>query len=125
MSWDSYASHLDDPRTRSLCRRINSVVDPEVESHFPAHMAGSARVRTRDGEELENLVVVAKGEPENFPAPGELRAKFNGLIGDYLPGERRVALAEALDAFEAAERAGDSLHMSRPREHEHRLRASA
>ena len=125
MSWDSYASHLDDPRTRSLCRRINSVVDPGVESHFPAHMAGSARVRTRDGEELENLVVVAKGEPENFPAPGELRAKFNGLIGDYLPGERRVALAEALDAFEAAERAGDSLHMSRPREHEHRLRASA
>ena len=125
MSWDSYAPHLDDPRTRSLCRRINSVVDPEVESHFPAHMAGSARVRTRDGEELENLVVVAKGEPENFPTPGELRAKFDGLIGDYLPGERRVALAEALDAFEAAERAGDSLHMSRPREHGHRLRASA
>ena len=125
MSWDSYAAHLDDPRTRSLCRRINSVVDPQVESHFPAHMAGSARVRTRDGEELEKLVVIAKGEPENFPAPVELRAKFDGLIGDYLPGEQRVALAEALDAFEAARRAGDSLRLSLPREHEHRLRASA
>ena len=125
MSWDSYAAHLDDPRTRSLCRRISSVVNPEVESHFPAHMAGSARVRTRDGEELEKLVVIAKGEPENFPAAVELRAKFDGLIGDYLPGEQRVALAEALDSFEAAERAGDSLHISRAREHEHRLRASA
>ena len=123
MSWDSYAAHLDDPRTRSLCRRISSVVDTEVESHFPSHMAGSARVRTRDGEELEKLVVIAKGEPENFPATAELRAKFDGLIGDYLPGEQRVELADALDSFEGAARAGDALHISRAREH--RLRASA
>ena len=123
MSWDSYAAHLDDPRTLSLCRRVSSVVDPEVESHFPSHMAGSARVRTRNGDELEKLVVIAKGEPENFPAPVELRAKFDGLIGDYLPGEHRSALADALDALEAAERMGDPLHMSRTREH--RLRASA
>ena len=112
MSWDSYAVHLEDPRTRSLCRRISSVVDPEVESHFPTHMAGSARVRTRDGEELEKLVVVAKGEPENFPSAAELRAKFDGLIGDYLPGEQRAELAEALDGFEGAARAGDALHIS-------------
>ena len=123
MSWDSYAAHLDDPRTRSLCRRISSEVDPEVENHFPAHMAGSARVRTRDGEEFEKLVVIAKGEPENFPATAELRAKFDGLIGDYMPGEHRVALAEALDGFEAAERVAATLHLGRAREH--RLRASA
>ena len=123
MSWDSYAAHLDDPRTRSLCRRISSEVDAEVETHFPAHMAGSARVRTRDGEEFEKLVVIAKGEPENFPATAELRAKFDGLIGDYMPGEHRVALAEALDGFEAAERVAATLHLGRS--HEHRLRASA
>ena len=123
MSWDSYAAHLDDPRTRSLCRRISSEVDPEVETHFPAHMAGSARVRTRDGEEFEKLVVIAKGEPENFPATAELRAKFDGLIGDYMPGEHRVALAEALDGFEAAGRVAATLHLGRA--HEHRLRASA
>ena len=123
MSWDSYAAHLDDPRTRALCRRISSEVDPEVESHFPDHMAGSARVRTRDGEEFDKLVVIAKGEPENFPASSELRAKFDGLIGDYLPGEQRAELAEALDRFEGAARAGDALHISRAREH--RLRTSA
>ena len=114
MSWDSYAAHLEDPHTRALCRRVSSVVDPEVESHFPAHMAGSARVRTRDGEELEKLVVVAKGEPGNFPAPEELRAKFDGLVGSHLPGDRRAALAGALDAFDHAERAGDVLALSRP-----------
>lgn len=123
MSWDSYAVHLEDPCTRALCRRISSVVDPEVESHFPAHMAGSARVCTRGGEKLEKLVVIAKGEPENFPSAAELRAKFDGLIGDYLPGEQRVELAEALDGFDGAARAGDALHISRAREH--RLRASA
>ena len=114
MSWDSYAVHLDDPHTRSLCRRIRTVVDPEVEDHFPAHMAGSARVRTRGGEELEKLVVIAKGEPENFPAPAELRAKFDGLIGNYMPGEQRAALAGALDTLESAERAADALASCRP-----------
>ena len=123
MSWDSYAAHLDDPRTRALCRRVHSVVAPDVESHFPAHMAGSARVRTRDGGEIEKLVVVAKGEPENFPAPAELRAKFDGLVGSHMPGEQRAALAGALDGFEDMARAGDALHISRPRER--RLLASA
>ena len=114
MSWDSYAAHLGDPRTRALCRRVSSVVDPEVESHFPAHMAGSARVRTRDGEELKKLVVVAKGEPGNFPAPAELRAKFDGLIGDYMPEEDNEALATSLDAFEGVGRVADAMAMSRP-----------
>ena len=67
--------------------------------------------------------MIAKGEPENFPASSELRAKFDGLIGDYLPGEQRAELAEALDGFEGAARAGDALHISRAREHQ--LRASA
>ena len=114
MSWDSYAAHLEDPRTRALCRRISSVVDPEVENHFPAHMAGSARIRTRHGEELEKLVVVAKGEPENFPAAMELRAKFDGLIGDYTPSEGGDALARAFDTLESAERAADALVLCRP-----------
>ena len=123
MNWDSYAAHLEDPRTRALCRRISSVVDPEVESHFPAHMAGSARVQTRDGGNFKKLVVIAKGEPENFPAPAELRAKFDGLVGAGLPSDRRAALAGALDAFDHAERAGDVLALSRPLRPE--LRASA
>ena len=115
MSWDSYAAHLDDPRTRSLCLRVRSVVDPKVESHFPARMAGSARVRTRGGDKFERLVVVAKGEPENFPPPAARRAKFDGLIGAYMAGGQRAALADALDAFERAERAGDALALSRVR----------
>ena len=126
MSWDSYAAHLEDPRTRALCRRISSVVDREVESHFPAHMAGSAKVRTRDGQELGKLVVIAKGEPENFPASAELRAKFDGLIGHYLPGEGSDALARALDAFESVERAADALALSRaPQQPLERPRLSA
>ena len=124
MSWDSYAAHLEDPHTRALCRRIRSVVDPEVEDRFPAHMAGSARVRTRDGRELEKLVVVARGEPGNFPAPSELRAKFDGLLGRHMPGGQRAELAALLERFESAERAGEVLRLSRP-QHEPRLRASA
>ena len=109
MDWNSYAVHLDDPRTRALCRKVRSVVDSRVERLYPARMAGSALIRTRDAEEREKLVVSAKGEPDNFPGPTERRAKFDGLIGDYMSPAQREALAGALDAFDTLDYAGEAL----------------
>ena len=96
MTWDSYEQHLEDDATRALCQRITTVADPEAEAEFPRYMAGVARVRTRDGRDLSRKVTVAKGEPENFLSGAEQRAKFDGLVADYLPETVRRALADAL-----------------------------
>ena len=114
MSWDSYAQHLADPETLALCRRTRSVVDPEVQAHYPAYMAGSATIQTSAGPRRK-VVTVAKGEPENFPCAAELRAKFDGLIGGYLESGQRDALAGALHDFESVEDVSTVLELSRPR----------
>ncbi len=112
MGWDDYARHLGDPRTMELCRRVSTVVDPRVEAEFPAHLAGSARVRTA-GREFDKVIVVAKGEPENFLSRDELKAKFDALVDPYTDPESRDRLARAVLELEHSDRVADVLAMAR------------
>ncbi|MDX1433738.1 MAG: MmgE/PrpD family protein [Gammaproteobacteria bacterium] len=95
MGWDDYAKHLADDDTLALCKRIRTVVDPKAEAEFPAHMSGIARVHTGAGK-FEKLVVVAKGEPENFLSDAEMRGKFDDLVSPYLDEAHRERLAKTL-----------------------------
>jgi len=95
MGWDSYAPHLKDDATLALCKRIHTVVDAQVEAKFPEYMGGVVRVHTGRGN-FEKMVIVAKGEPGNFLAASEMRAKFDDLTGPYLDESERDALAGAL-----------------------------
>ena len=103
MNWDDYEKHLRDEDTLALCRKIRTVTHPKVEAEFPANMSGLAMVKLRSGETVEKLVVVPKGEPDNFLTGAELRAKFDGLTAPYLSDERRNALAKTLLAFDRVE----------------------
>jgi 2-methylcitrate dehydratase PrpD len=113
MGWDSYARHLDDADTLALCRRIRPVVDPVAEAEFPAYMSGVARVRTSAGE-LEKVVVIAKGEPENFLTDAELRAKFDDLTAPSLDQAARDALANAALGLEALTDTRELMALARP-----------
>jgi 2-methylcitrate dehydratase PrpD len=95
MGWDSYAPHLKDEATLALCRRIRAIVDDQVEAEFPTHMGGIVRVHTGRGN-FEKMVVIAKGEPENFLTGAEMRAKFDDLTRPYLDQAARDGLADAL-----------------------------
>jgi hypothetical protein len=53
------------------------------------------RVHTGGGS-FEKMVVIARGEPENFLSVEEMRAKFDDLTGPYLNAGERDALASAL-----------------------------
>ena len=115
MGWDDYAKHLADDETLALCKRIHTVVDAKVEAEFPAHMSGVARVETGDGK-LEKLVVVAKGEPENFMSDAEMRAKFDDLVGPYLDESHRDRLARALLGLNGDTDVRELLALTRPRQ---------
>ncbi|MDH3714522.1 MAG: MmgE/PrpD family protein [Gammaproteobacteria bacterium] len=95
MGWDDYAKHLADGDTLALCRKTRAVVDPQVEAEFPRNMSGNARVVTSQAS-FEKLVVIPKGEPDNFLTDAEMRAKFDTLVGPYLDEDARGQLAHAL-----------------------------
>ncbi len=94
-------------------RHPKSVVDDRAEAEFPARMSGVARIHTGRGR-FEKFVATPKGEPENFPTPEELRAKFDGLVGPYLAPARVDALAQALLSLDLTEDLGALLRLSRP-----------
>jgi 2-methylcitrate dehydratase PrpD len=124
MGWDSYAPHLKDDETLALCKRIRTVVDKQVEDAFPAHMGGLVRVHTGRGE-FEKMVVIARGEPENFLSGAEMRAKFDDLTGPYLGEADRDALAGALLALDGCTDLSGVLALTRPRPRpDTRLRAA-
>ncbi|GAN75931.1 MmgE/PrpD family protein [Acidisphaera rubrifaciens] len=100
MGWDSY-KHLDDPTIRSLLPKIDCRPDDEIERHFPRYMGARLTVRAA-GQTHERVVVIARGEPENFPDEAGLRAKFAGLTDAVLGADRARALADAVLAIDAA-----------------------
>jgi 2-methylcitrate dehydratase PrpD len=113
MDWDSYDRHLGDEETLALCGKVSTVEDAPVEAQYPANMSGVARIRTARGS-FEQLVVVPKGEPDNFLSEAELRAKFDGLVAPYLSAERRERLASTLLALHEVRDVAAVLDLCRP-----------
>ena len=95
MGWDDYKTHLKDPKTLALTRKVTTHVDPRCEATFPANLSGVAAVDTAAGT-VEAFVEVPLGEPDNFPSAKALRGKFDALAGPCLPAASVAALAEAL-----------------------------
>ena len=123
MDWDSYERHLSDSDTLELCQKVTTVADDQVESYYPANMGGVARIRTSKGQ-FEQLVVVPKGEPENFLSELELRAKFDGLVSPYLSEARRAQLCDALLALHQHTDIAAVMAMTRADQHAVQLRSA-
>jgi 2-methylcitrate dehydratase PrpD len=59
--------------------RVTMVLDPEVDSAYPARWIGKVRVRTSDGRQLDGRVDEPKGDPGNTLSRPELQAKAQRL----------------------------------------------
>ena len=101
LSWDHYATHLDDNITRDLGRRVSTIVDAQADAMFPANMAGAARVETK-GATFEAFVEVPKGEPENFLSEADFLEKFNGLCLPFLSEGETSRLAQGILSLDQA-----------------------
>jgi 2-methylcitrate dehydratase PrpD len=112
MDWDSYKL-LRDPTIRALLPRVTCAHDEEIEAEFPANMSGKLTLRAR-GETFIRKVVVPKGEPSNFPADAELRAKFAGLADAVLGSGPAAALAEEVLRLDRLNEAASLLRRSAP-----------
>jgi aconitate decarboxylase len=64
MITDFTEEDLKDSQLREFQRRVDMVLDEEIEAAFPARWMGRVIVRIKDGREFEERVGFAKGDPE-------------------------------------------------------------
>jgi 2-methylcitrate dehydratase PrpD len=82
-----------DPERRALAERVEVVADGECDTIYPMQLPAVLTVRTRDGRELVERVLVNRGGPDRPLETEELTAKFRDNAGRSL-GEEAVALIE-------------------------------
>ena len=88
---------LREPGLRRLLAKVRCVRDAEMEALGP--MAGRLTIAARGGT-FARTIALPVGEPENFPSPGDLRAKFDALVTPALGSERAARLANAVLAID-------------------------
>jgi 2-methylcitrate dehydratase PrpD len=85
---------LDDPVVLDLMARVRPVHDAALDACYPRTWPAWVRVVARGGAVLERRVEHALGDPEHFPAPDALRAKFRILAARSLPSDGVERLAD-------------------------------
>ncbi len=74
-----FERHFNDDTTRSLCQRIEMVLDAEVDAAYPRRWIGKVTVTTPDGRVLHGRVDEPKGDPGNTLSREEITAKAHRL----------------------------------------------
>ena len=98
------AERLADPDTRSLMRRIELAVDPELDAAFPGQRAARVRFELADGRTAEWLQPTRKGDPDAPLSDDELSAKFIELAAPVLGEAAAQTRLQALWRLDTATR---------------------
>ncbi|WP_420541941.1 MmgE/PrpD family protein [Rubrobacter calidifluminis] len=87
---------LDDGEIKAFARRVEMVLDPEVDEAYPGRWIGLVDIRTKDGREVTSRVDVPKGDPGNPLSRAEIEEKVRRLAAH---GGTREEVAERLVRF--------------------------
>ena len=82
------ADRVADPTIRELAKRVELVVDPDVEAVYPIKFGASVELSLADGETRRSTVLECHGTPADPCGGDELRAKFRLLAGKRFADER-------------------------------------
>ena len=72
---------IDEPARRALARRVEIVVDPEMEAAYPRHYGARVSLELANGERRSSAVLDPHGMPADPCTPEELLQKFGRLAG--------------------------------------------
>ena len=111
---DFQPDRFDDPAVRHLMDRVHPARDPALDAMFPRTWPCWARITLDDGTRHERRVDHPLGDPEHFPAPAVLGAKFARLAGRALPAAGVAALSDAVTRASALDDVRTLLALTRP-----------
>jgi 2-methylcitrate dehydratase PrpD len=109
-----FDEHFKDDATTALCRRIEMVLDAEVDAAYPRRWIGKVTVTTTDGRVLQGRVDEPKGDPGNTLSREEITDKAQRLAAfshAAMPDEMTRAI-DALWAIAQSPRIGRLLEVS-------------
>jgi 2-methylcitrate dehydratase PrpD len=98
---------IDNPERRELARRIDVVVDPEMEAAYPKHYGARVELELANGERRGSSVLDPHGMPADPCTDTEQLEKFARLASRVKPAEsvseiiRKVRGAEKLESVHA------------------------
>jgi 2-methylcitrate dehydratase PrpD len=106
-------SALRDPVLRDLHRRVEMIVDPDIDALYPRHWAARVEVDTVDGETLTATVQTPKGDPENPLTSEELEFKAHTLaaFGGAASRAEMDRIIDTVRRMPGLDNAGDALRL--------------
>jgi 2-methylcitrate dehydratase PrpD len=87
---------------REMMKKVECIVDPELERTFPKQWRATAEILTEDEKRFSTTVEYPKGDPENPLSWEEMIERFHDLSGQIIKKEQRlkiVAEVERLDGI--------------------------
>jgi len=85
---------------KRMMRRVECVVEPDLERTFPKQWCATAEILTKDGERYFTKIEYPKGDPENPLTWEEMIDKFQDLSSGSLTKGQRLKIVDQVRNFE-------------------------
>ena len=85
---------------REMMRKVECIIDPELDRTFPKQWRATAEILTEDEKRYSTTVEYPKGDPENPLSWEEMIERFHELTGQIMKKDQRLKIVEALEKLD-------------------------
>jgi 2-methylcitrate dehydratase PrpD len=83
-----------------MMRKVECIVDPELDRTFPQQWRATAEILTQDEKRYSTTVEYPKGDPENPLSWEEMIERFHDLTGQIMKKDQRLKIVEAVQKLD-------------------------
>jgi 2-methylcitrate dehydratase PrpD len=91
---------ISDPKILELAKRVEIVLDPEIEKIYPATFANKVEILLNNGKKFEARIDFPSGSPENPMSFDQVVGKFESLANKVVAKDRIDAIIESVERIE-------------------------
>jgi len=93
-------STIQSKPVKEMMRKVECVVDPELDRTFPKQWRATAEILTEDEKRYSTTVEYPKGDPENPLSWEEMIERFHDLTGQIMKKDQRLKIVEAVERLD-------------------------
>jgi 2-methylcitrate dehydratase PrpD len=93
-------STIQSKPVRDMMRKVECIVDPELDRTFPKQWRATAEILTEEGKSYSTTVEYPKGDPENPLSWEEMKERFHDLTGQIMKKEQRLKIVEEVERLD-------------------------